>query len=985
MYVEDDIREMVASSKSGGGGRSRVKQSPPDAAALVWDTVPPTTDSKVADVIGHLGRSPKKKRSSKSRNSDKNTERKSKTRKRDGDGVEERKQDTERKSSSSKPKRRLEGRRTKTIPVVAPDSIMVDHKAHEDEIVSLVSIPKAIRDGSSSSKDKKSKKEKKREKRAKKLPPTPPGGLYDKRRHHKHNKEIKEGIPHVKNTNTSLLGDSNSESSAEEELFSGPLGLAVDGHDSDESTFVDPDFLPKDYEVSKDSIKTSKNSTVSELLQVNELARQKSRSNRTPKSRSDESQPGNNKTNDLLQQERSKTRATIELPRKPYNKPQKDMFKLSAVEEIAMSDPLPPPPPARKQGSNSSRKNRESSVEDIDRRIEKAKADIERKAKKKAKEAYVPDLPSSQFDGVEGGVLAGSQDSDGASGNLLSRNGSGDGSQDSGDPENKQKEKGTRKSSIYGSLAASAQVEPHIAALMESLAGSNSEEDEEWEEDHTTDTGDFKLPDPEEILTPTAQLNQQRTIIPSQIGKIDSGLLLVSPGADSEQAQGASGEAILSQAKKTTKSNQTTEGKPEKRSWWKRIWGGKSKAKNLDDDSAPNPKDVVNNGTLVGGIDVAALEAQNEDSEAHGVSDDSSSIDQSGADENSALSQPNDDIESPPPVASAEKDNTSSSSSQDGGSGKQKSKSQSSQIPTGEDIPEDPPSQEQIQSDDGEVENSSDNSSENEEEEEEEEVVALRDQPSSNSASKATGNDQSSAGSQVSDSIDSLGEEDNKDSLGEVDDVESIDIEVGKRDSVEYFDDKVYKDKSSRRGMMCTRQKICCTLLCCIIIAGAAVAVLLLGLDNLFSSSSSSGDDEMNSPGYIGDDDFFYEEDIVVSPGVITTKMAELTFGCDFGGDEEFFPHVFDQCLCDDQISTVPQDVAEMRETLIDALSNFFFDEQPFSEVISSCDPSNMALIWLASGENRDSGDLRQRFGLASKYIANGPMDRSVSLTTDLR
>jgi hypothetical protein len=115
------------------------------------------------------------------------------------------------------------------------------------------------------------------------------------------------------------------------------------------------------------------------------------------------------------------------------------------------------------------------------------------------------------------------------------------------------------------------------------------------------------------------------------------------------------------------------------------------------------------------------------------------------------------------------------------------------------------------------------------------------------------------------------------------------------------------------------------------------------------------------------DDDYYYDDDIIIAPGVVTSKMAPYDYDCDYD-DQEGFPNVFDQCKCDGEITIVPEDVAEMRDLIITRMFNKIYQNRT-ALPLESCDPSNMALIWLASGDNRDAGEVRQRFALGMVFF----------------
>ena len=182
-------------------------------------------------------------------------------------------------------------------------------------------------------------------------------------------------------------------------------------------------------------------------------------------------------------------------------------------------------------------------------------------------------------------------------------------------------------------------------------------------------------------------------------------------------------------------------------------------------------------------------------------------------------------------------------------------------------------------------------------------------------------------------------------------------------DGEEYYDE----DEDERRRRRRRRRAWCCCLmlLCCLLIVIILLLIFLL---------RGRGDEEEKTPAptfapFVDetDDDFYYDDDIILAPGVITSYMAPMDDNCDFD-DQEGFAHVVDQCNCDGAITSVPDDVLQMRQLLIDRMANKFYEE---GDVINwkSCEPRNLALIWLASGNNRDSGEPRQRFALALSYF----------------
>jgi len=183
-------------------------------------------------------------------------------------------------------------------------------------------------------------------------------------------------------------------------------------------------------------------------------------------------------------------------------------------------------------------------------------------------------------------------------------------------------------------------------------------------------------------------------------------------------------------------------------------------------------------------------------------------------------------------------------------------------------------------------------------------------------------------------------------------------------DEEEYYDE----DEDERRRRTRRRRAWCCCLmlLCCLLI------LIILLLIFLLRDRDDPEDDRTPAPTngpYIDDtdDDFYYDDDIILRPGVITSYMAPIDNNCIFD-DQPDFAHVWDQCNCDGVISDVPDDVGQMRQLIIDKMAHKFYEDD---DVIDSrsCDPRNMALIWLASGNNRDSGEPRQRFALALSYF----------------
>jgi hypothetical protein len=101
----------------------------------------------------------------------------------------------------------------------------------------------------------------------------------------------------------------------------------------------------------------------------------------------------------------------------------------------------------------------------------------------------------------------------------------------------------------------------------------------------------------------------------------------------------------------------------------------------------------------------------------------------------------------------------------------------------------------------------------------------------------------------------------------------------------------------------------------------------------------------------------------------VTTQMAPFTTSCS-SWYSEMQPNVITQCICLGKITTVADDVKESYQRLLSG--GFVKAILPnFSSTIESCNPTNQALLWLASATGFPSPDvnLQQRFILALLYI----------------
>ena len=150
----------------------------------------------------------------------------------------------------------------------------------------------------------------------------------------------------------------------------------------------------------------------------------------------------------------------------------------------------------------------------------------------------------------------------------------------------------------------------------------------------------------------------------------------------------------------------------------------------------------------------------------------------------------------------------------------------------------------------------------------------------------------------------------------------------------------------------------CCCLCCCIVLFFIFLLIMYL----------LPKDDSLEKN--IVDDDDGYEDDWVpFQPykGILTTPMDPYEEeDCYFG--DNVFPHMIQQCECFGNITIIPEDVLmlwyELREDVKEEIYNGDYDEPPWS-----CEPSNQALIWLASGDNRDNGDLWTRYIMGVSFV----------------
>lgn len=196
---------------------------------------------------------------------------------------------------------------------------------------------------------------------------------------------------------------------------------------------------------------------------------------------------------------------------------------------------------------------------------------------------------------------------------------------------------------------------------------------------------------------------------------------------------------------------------------------------------------------------------------------------------------------------------------------------------------------------------------------------------------------------------------------------------------VHTYEEEDVVDEADRRNRSLRRRSWCCCLLClCLFLALIIFLIIYLLLKEDPAPPTAPPTPAPTFSPFVdtADDDYFYDNEIVIAPGVVTSEMSRYDYDCDFTNarGKGVFPHVFDQCDCDGEISNIPQDVINMRQQLVDKMLPVIYENSTLnfynSSSVSSCDPINMALVWLASGDKRDAGEIRQRFILAMTFFA---------------
>ena len=187
----------------------------------------------------------------------------------------------------------------------------------------------------------------------------------------------------------------------------------------------------------------------------------------------------------------------------------------------------------------------------------------------------------------------------------------------------------------------------------------------------------------------------------------------------------------------------------------------------------------------------------------------------------------------------------------------------------------------------------------------------------------------------------------------------------------EFYHDEQDEEERRKRTRL-RRVWICCiVMLCCLLILIILMIIFLLTRNKDNIASTPTGRPTYAPLVIETDDDFYYDDDIILAPGVITTPMApfnrdncEITEGVAFAGE---YRNILDQCACGQEIVDMPPDVRDLRDLIIERVAPKFYGEN-FTIPWTSCEPANMAAVWLASGDNRDAGEPRQRYASALTY-----------------
>lgn len=153
---------------------------------------------------------------------------------------------------------------------------------------------------------------------------------------------------------------------------------------------------------------------------------------------------------------------------------------------------------------------------------------------------------------------------------------------------------------------------------------------------------------------------------------------------------------------------------------------------------------------------------------------------------------------------------------------------------------------------------------------------------------------------------------------------------------------------------------LCCCICCCLILLLLLIAAITRFWEKDPEEEPELVDDDHNT----FDDDF---EQYKPYEGIRTTPMDPYDeHDCYF--EDQVFPHMTQQCECTGNITIVPDDVVDLWYQVREDIGDEFYKGE-YDEPWWSCEPSNQALVWLSSGNTRDSGDLYQRYSNAISFV----------------
>ena len=171
------------------------------------------------------------------------------------------------------------------------------------------------------------------------------------------------------------------------------------------------------------------------------------------------------------------------------------------------------------------------------------------------------------------------------------------------------------------------------------------------------------------------------------------------------------------------------------------------------------------------------------------------------------------------------------------------------------------------------------------------------------------------------------------------------------------------KDKQDTALDRRRRRRLIWALLCCcmLLLLFLMIAGFIIGFGE--DSDDPAGDDNFDDDENLDDDWTVYKP----FEGITTTPMDPFDENdCDFS--DNVFPHVKAQCKCFREITIVPDDVAALKQEVHSEVNREIYNGEYFPEP-NSCDPANQALVWLSSGDTRDSGDFFQRYILTTSHL----------------